>query len=152
MNEILVGAIGALVGAVASNTITLGTLAVRGVFSFEKRLEKRLSDLEHKIEPFTPAWHKELENRLTKLESRNFVAEIFDILRAIKLKGNPINPQRYQYLLDRMQANALTQPEAQELNDALIEIRQEAERSKNLSVLLAVGLILIVLGALLRNE
>lgn len=98
-----------------------------------------------------------VENRLTKLETRmepfteGLKALAIDALKGIKLSGNPVSPERYQYLLQRMNLNTLTQSEAQEFNTILLELQQEARQSNDLAKLLAVGLGLIILAALLKN-
>jgi hypothetical protein len=139
--------IAGIIGAAVS-VITLIILGVKGVFS----IDKRLAVCENKLDPFTLNWHNILENRLTKLESRNLITEVIAELSKVTPHGNPIDPNRYQYLLKQMQSNALTQPEARELESALIELKQEAENNKNVSTLLAIALALIVLGALLNNK
>jgi hypothetical protein len=144
MNTILAG----IIGAVVSQGITIGVLGIKGVFS----IDKRLSILERQAEPFTVNWHTDLEGRLTKLESRDLFAEMIKVLRTIKPGGNPIDPNRYQHLLNRMQTNALTQPEANELKDALVELKQEAENNKNSTTLLAILLALLVLAVLVDKK
>lgn len=120
-----------LIGTVVS-VITLTILLVRGVLSAESRLAK----LETRMEPFTEG--------LNKL--------VVDALSRIVPGGNPIDPMRYQYLLDRMNLNALTPSEGQELNTVLVELQQEARQANDLSKLLAVGLGLLILAALLQNK
>lgn len=120
-----------LIGTVVS-VITLIILLVRGVLSVESRLAK----LETRMEPFTEG--------LNKL--------VVDALSRIVPGGNPIDPARYQYLLGRMNANALIPSEGQELNTALLELQQEARQANDLSKLLAIGLGLLILAALLQSK
>jgi hypothetical protein len=120
-----------LIGTVIS-ILTFITMGMRGVLSVEKRLTK----LETRMEPFT----------------EGLKALAVDALRGIKPGGNPINPERYQYLLNQMNQNSLTQPEAQEFNTALLELQEEARRSNDLAKLLAIGLGLIILAAILSNR
>jgi len=120
-----------LIGTVVS-ILTFIILAMRGVLSVENRLTK----LETRMEPFT----------------EGLKALAVHALRSIKPGSNPINPQRYQYLLNQMNLNALTQPEAQEFNTALLELQQEARLSNDLAKLLAIGLGLVILAAILKNK
>ncbi len=120
-----------LIGTVVS-VITLTILLLRGVLSVESRLAK----LETRMEPFTEG--------LNKL--------VVDALSRIVPGGNPIAPARYQYLLNRMNVNVLTPSEGQELNTVLLELQQEARQANDLSKLLAVGLGLLILAALLQKK
>ncbi len=111
--------------------LTLIILFMRGVLSIESRLTK----LETRMEPFT----------------EGLKALAVDALRRIKPEGNPINPQRYQHLLNQMNSNTLTQPEAREFNTVLLELQQEARQSNDLAKLLAIGLGLIILAMILNK-
>ena len=120
-----------LIGTVVS-VVTLIILLVRGVLSVESRLAK----LEARMEPFT----------------EGLKGLVVDALKGIKPGGNPIDPTRYQYLLNQMNLNALTPSEEQELNNALLGLQQEARQSNDLSKLLIIGLGLLILAALLPKK
>ena len=73
-------------------------------------------------------------------------------LSGIKPPGNPITPERYRQLIARLNTNTLTHAEAQELNVALLELQQQAQANNDLAKLLAIGLGLLFLAAILKNE
>jgi hypothetical protein len=119
-----------LVGTVVS-VFTLLILAMRGVLTVENRMTK----LETRMEPF----------------SEGLKALTVDALRGIKPGGNPIDPRRYQYLLNQMNTNSLSQSEASELNTALLELQQEARNGDDLGKLLIIGLGLLILASILKK-
>jgi len=105
---------------------------MRGVLSVESRLTR----LETQMEPYT----------------EGVKGLVVSALKGITPGGNPIDPSRYQHLLNRMNSNALTQTEAQELNTALLELQQEANRSNDITKLLLIGLGLLFVAAILKNN
>lgn len=120
-----------LIGTIVS-VFTLTILIIRGVLSVESRLTR----LETQMEPYT----------------EGLKGLVISALKGITPRGNPIDPSRYQYLLNRMNSNVLTQTEAQELNAALLELQQEASRSNDIAKLLLIGLGLLILAAILKNN
>ena len=127
MAAIVLGSIGAAV-----SLIMLSFLIARGVFTLEHRLTK----LETKIDPF---WEG-----LTKL-----VAD--GLARAFAPKGNPIMPERWQYLTAKLQDNTLTIAEANELNTVLLEQQEVARQSDDLAKILLIGLGLLILASILKR-
>ncbi len=120
-----------LIGTIVS-VVTLIILIMRGVLSVESRLTR----LETQMEPYT----------------EGLKGLVISALKGITPGGNPIDPSRYQYLLNQMNSNALTQTEAQELNAALLELQQEAGKSNDVAKLLLIGLGLLILTAILKNN
>lgn len=112
--------------------VTLIILLLRGAFN----LERRLSSLETKVEPF---WDS----------LRNMVATA---LLSITPSGNPITTERWQYLVSRLQMNILNFEEAQELNAVMLEQQEEAKQKKDQAVLLITGLGLALLAILLNKK
>ena len=124
---LILGSIGTIV-----SVLTLTILIMRGVLSVESRLTR----LETQMEPYT----------------EGLKGLVVSALKGITPGGNPIDPSRYQYLLDRMNSNALTQIEAQELNAVLLELQQEASQGKDVAKLLLIGFGLLILAAMLKNN
>ncbi len=124
---LILGSIGTVV-----SVLTLIILIMRGVLSVESRLTR----LETQMEPYT----------------EGLKGLVVSALKGIIPGGNPIDPSRYQYLLDRMNSNVLTRIEAQELNTALLELQQEASQSKDFAKLLLIGFGLLILAAILKND
>ena len=124
---LILGSIGTVV-----SVLTLIILIMRGVLSVESRLTR----LETQMEPYT----------------EGLKGLVVTALKGIIPGGNPIDPSRYQYLLDRMNSNVLTRIEAQELNTALLELQQEASQSKDFAKLLLIGFGLLILAAILKNN
>lgn len=124
---LILGSIGTIV-----SVLTLTILIMRGVLSVESRLTR----LETQMEPYT----------------EGLKGLVVSALKGITPGGNPIDPSRYQYLLDRMNSNALTQIEAQELNAVLLELQQEASQGKDVAKLLLIGFGLLILAAILKNN
>lgn len=52
----------------------------------------------------------------------------------------------------KLQANSLSQAEAEELHNALLEQQEEAKKKNDLAVLLAIGLGLFLLSSFLKNR
>ena len=112
--------------------LTLIFLLLRGALS----LEGRLSRLETQIEPF---WDS----------LRNVVATA---LQSITPTGNPITPERWQYLVSQLQMNTLTASEADELNAAMLEQQEEAKQKKDQATLLIIGLGIALLAVLVGKK
>jgi hypothetical protein len=97
------------------------------------------------------------ENRITKLETKidlfweHMRQIVGSALSGIKPKGNPISPERWQYLINKLQMNTLGTAEAQELNAAMIEQQEEAQKKNDQSTLLILGLGLALLAILLSS-
>ena len=131
MNTLALALILGSIGTVVS-VLTLIILIMRGVLSVESRLTR----LETQMEPYT----------------EGLKGLVVSALKGIIPGSNPIDPSRYQYLLDRMNSNVLTRIEAQELNTALLELQQEASQSKDFAKLLLIGFGLLILAAILKNN
>lgn len=114
------------------SVITLATVFAKGAI----KLENRITRLETQIEPFWDTARK----------------AIGDALMGIIPKGNPITPERWQYLVNRLQLNALSSVEAEELNNAMIEQQAEARRNNDTAALLVLGLGIALLAVLLAKK
>jgi len=112
--------------------ITLAVTFAKGAL----KTEHRITILETKVELF---WDK----------VRYLVASG---LATLEPKGNPISPERWQYLVNKLQANRLNGEESQELNNAMIEQQAEAKKKNDQSALLILGLGLALLAVLLSKK
>jgi uncharacterized coiled-coil protein SlyX len=112
--------------------ITLAIVFAKGAI----KLENRITRLETQIEPFWDAMRKAIGSALL----------------GIPPKGNPVTPERWQYLANRLQLNALSTAEAEELNNAMIERQAEAQRNNDTAALLILGLGLALLAVLLAKK
>lgn len=98
------------------------------------------------------------ENRLATLEAemRIWQSELREVvIKALMLitpKGNPIDPERWKYLVGLLQSNSLTSDEAQELKAAMLEQEQEAQRKNDQTTLLVLGLGLALLALLAAKK
>ena len=97
-------------------------------------MEKRLTRLETQIEPYWDALRKVVADLLST---------------SVRPAGNPITPERWAFLLEKMKQNTLTLDEALELNNAMVEKQQEAIRDKDNAALIAIGLGLALLAVVL---
>lgn len=112
--------------------ITLAIVFAKGAI----KLENRITRLETQIEPFWDAMRK----------------AIAPALMGITPKGNPVTPERWQYLVNQLQLNALSSAEAEELNNAMIERQAEARRNNDVAALLILGFGIALLAVLLAKK
>lgn len=116
----------------AAAVITLIFLLLRGVFS----IEKRVANLETKIEPF---WDALRQN-------------VVPLLQGLTPPGNPITAERWDSLLIKLQSNRLTVDEAWELNAAFLEQQAAAKDKNDTTTLIAIGLGLALLAVLINQK
>ena len=114
------------------SVITLAAVFAKGAI----KLENRITRLETQIEPFWDAMRK----------------AIASALMGITPKGNPVTPERWQYLVNRLQLNALSSAEAEELNNVMIERQTEARRNNDVAALLILGFGIALLAVLLAKK
>ena len=120
----------AVVAVVA--VVTLVVLLLRGALS----LEKRVANLETKIEPFWEALRQ----------------SVVPLLQGLRPSGNPISQDRWDLLLLKLQANQLTVEEARELNAEFVEQQAAAKQKNDVASLIAIGLGIALLAGLLREN
>jgi len=99
-------------------------------------VEKRLTRLETKIEPF---WN-------------NILKIVPDALINVRPMGDPMSPERWEYLVLRMKAQTLTPQEALELNNALVEQQEQARQENDQAALLILGISLALLAAIILGR
>lgn len=116
----------------AAAVITLIFLLLRGALS----LEKRVTNLETKIEPFWEALRQ----------------SVVPLLQGLTPPGNPITAERWDSLLIKLQSNQLTVDEAWELNAAFLEQQTEAKNKNDTTALIAIGLGIALLAVLINQK
>ena len=124
----------ALLTGLAGAAIALATLFLvvfRGALSAERRIKA----LETKVEPFWTA-------------ARSIVANTMQGQAPL----NRIAGERWEYLLNRLRSNQLTNDEAGELYAAFLVKDQEARTAKDATNLMIVGLGLALLKMVLDNQ
>lgn len=126
----LVGLISGVVGTVVA-LITLALVVIRGALTSERRI----TALEAKIDLF---WNA----------ARGIVADASQG----KAPQNPINDERWDYLLNKFRSNQLTYVEASELHNAFLEKERKAKEDKDLATLLVIGLGVALLAVLLVGK
>ena len=125
-----VSLIAGVTGAVVA-LLTLALVMVRGALTSERRI----TALETKVDLF---WNA----------ARMMVA---DTLQG-RGPNNPINEDRWAYLLNKFRSNELTNTEADELHAAFLAREQQARIDKDMTTLLIVGLGLALLAILLSSQ
>ena len=73
-------------------------------------------------------------------------------LQGINPQGKPITPERWQELLQKFQNNTISQNEALELNNAMVEQQEEARKNNDRTTLLALGIGLALLAVILLGN
>lgn len=120
--------------------------AVRDIFIKQTEMEKRLENIESKIDSL----ERRFESKIDSLEKRfdGFVDrfDVFLLNFESKATKNPLSPEiveRRRYLTQKLKAGTITHDEAVELNEIL---EKELEEAKVMNDVLAIVAILLLLG------